>query len=64
MPYKNPIWIKCECDKGKRFTAIKGGSCEVQDLEACFFSGCKNDHGIKVIGETSNRTEAHGWFRM
>ena len=62
--YTNPVWVMYECDKGKRFTAVKGGSCDDVDLSSCYISGCVNDHKTRIVGETSDRTKAHNWFRM
>ena len=61
-PYENPVWIKYRCFKGAQFTAVKGGTCEIPDKSRCEFSGCNTKHQVRVIGETSDRNEAHNWF--
>ena len=61
--YENPVWIKYECDKGARWTSVRGGSCEHPLNKECNFSGCPTGHGVAIKGETSNRDEAHEWFK-
>ena len=61
-PYKNPIWIKYECDHGARWTAVKGGSYETEAGD-CNFSRCEKEHKYHRAGETPDRTEASDWFK-
>lgn len=62
------VWEKFECDNGCRWTQTKGQDPRywhvAKDGDPCNFSGCKSDgHRIHKRGETSDRKEAHDWFR-
>jgi hypothetical protein len=59
--YMKPVWLKYECDQGKRWTAVKGGFCEEEDGEICVHTGCDQNHRIHIKGETSDRNEAYEW---
>ena len=61
-PCDNPTWLKYRCYKGAQFTAVKGGICEIPDKSRCVFSGCTTKHQVRIVGETSDRNEAHNWF--
>jgi len=59
------VWEKWECDKGKRWTTVKGSFTGNGEKEGglCYFSGCKeNDHYIHFKGY-ANREEGGSWFR-
>jgi len=59
--YANPTWSMYECDRGNRWTAVKGGCYEHPQDKPCNYSGCTSNHGVKRIGETTNRIEAYNW---
>jgi hypothetical protein len=61
-PYRPPVWLKYECTKGARWTAVKGGMCEEPSGVKCRFSGCTGNHHQRIVGETADRDEAHDWF--
>lgn len=60
---ENPVWIKYECDKGNRWTAVKNGIVHEPDGLLCCFVGCTPDCVSHIRGETSSRDEANGWFK-
>ena len=60
--YAYPTWLLYECDRGNHWTAVKGGPYEHPQDKPCNYSGCTgNNHGVKRIGETTNRIEAYNW---
>ena len=62
--YSNPVWNMYECEKGNRFTFVKGGGSDHVDLTTCNFSGCTHgDHGTRIAGETNDRAVASAWAR-
>lgn len=63
--YSDPTWEMYECDKGARWTAVKGGTCTSKDKDECYFSGCPGGtrHQLHLKGETKDRDKAHDWFR-
>lgn len=65
MYLDDPTFVKCECEKGNRWTFVRGGIGDDTSLsgEECYFSGCEQDHKWKIVGETKDRNEAHTWFR-
>jgi hypothetical protein len=63
--YEDPVWLKWRCDFGSRWTTVKGSpnSDEGKCGDRCEFSGCAPaQHSAHIVGETSDRTEAHDWF--
>jgi len=65
------VWEKFECDSGCRWTQVKDPLAHMRasisdgmvDGDLCNFSGCRPDHRVHKRGETSDRKEAHDWFR-
>lgn len=62
------VWEKFECDCGCRWTQTKNlfgqdFKVDTHDGDECNFSGCEPGHFVHKRGETSDRTEAHDWFR-
>ncbi len=63
MKAKETIWNMFECEHGARWTAVKGGYCD-EPVGECGFAGCfDGHHTFKLVGETTDRTNAHVWFR-
>ena len=64
---KDTVWVKCECEKGNRWTFPKGGISDTTEEHrkdpTCFFDGCKQNHKYSIVGETTSREEAQNWFK-
>lgn len=59
-----------ECENGRRWTeADLNGQASTKDGDTCNFSGCLNDHKVKLVKVTINTgvfsaaEEAEEWFR-
>ena len=71
------VWVKWECDLGRRWTSTKRTVVHNQAtttpivpkrvgasyLIECTFSGCPPGHAEHVVGETTDIKEARAWFR-
>ena len=60
---KNTVWIKFKCDRGNKWTEVKGPFQSTQDGDICHFYGCTTDHKAHRISETTSPTEALDWFQ-
>lgn len=61
--YRNPTWKLYKCDKGNRWSCVKGGVADdIEDNSPCHFSGCKQDHNVHFVGETKDPDDPHDWF--
>lgn len=59
-----------ECENGRRWTEVDlDGQLSTKDGDTCNFSGCLNDHKVKLVKKTINTgvfcaaEEADMWFR-
>ena len=61
--FRNPVWLKFECDNGNRWTIIKGSICDdgLEDGAECFHSKCQPGHKMHLRGETKSIDEAAEW---
>ena len=62
-PEDTPVWEKMECDKGCRWTQVKGSFATQEDGSPCVFSGCEPGHVVHKRGLTTDVFEAHNWFK-
>lgn len=61
-----------ECENGRRWSecshsgnkSVKPYGPQSKDGDTCYFSGCLQDHKIKLVKITEKDDESiHGWFR-
>lgn len=57
------VWIKYECERGCRWTAVKGGVADISLETECTFSGCETGHRFTAVGQTTDPKEANEWFK-
>lgn len=54
-------WLKWECEKGNRWLT-PDGNLHYDEVDGGGCTHCSEDHQIKSIGKTSDRTEASDWL--
>ncbi len=60
---KQTIWTLFECGGGSRWSSAHGAFFDNSEGEVCNFSGCNCGTKTNRVKETTDRSEAHDWFR-